>query len=209
MIVTNHRLHRLSNNSKIKEVESRLASVESLLRDLSNRLVSTPSMSPSLRERGISREIPGVGSSLTISPGATSGPDTSLSFARGPILAEQRTFANKFLETALQESPPCDISPEMERALADLRQIVELQNSQSSDEGVIEFPFEQPIPHGGLSEMPMPPLETVVSLWTRLKGMKSHIRTASPDKRLGHELTLIFSQSPVSLHITVLSSRGH
>ncbi|KAG5800730.1 hypothetical protein H9Q69_000289 [Fusarium xylarioides] len=94
---------------------------------------------------------------------------TVIPFSSDPILAQQRTSASEFLENALKEHSPRDISIEMQSALSNLRQIVELQNSQSNNDGN-DFPLAQLIPPGGLKEMSMPPLKTVLTLWSHLKA---------------------------------------
>jgi hypothetical protein len=105
----------------------------------------------------------------TISPTSATN-TTAVPVSSDRILAQQRTSASEFLENALREHLPRDISPEMQIALSNLRQIVELQNSQSNHNG-LDFPLAQQIPEGGLAKMPMPPLKTVVRLWSHLQGI--------------------------------------
>ncbi|KAL0937838.1 fungal specific transcription factor domain protein [Colletotrichum truncatum] len=77
-------------------------------------------------------------------------------------------FASDFIENAVQRTSLQDVPPNMHAALSSLRQIVSMQNKISSTR---EFRFrtQQPLPPGGLPELPMPPMNAVVAL---LKHMK-------------------------------------
>ncbi|KAH7211344.1 hypothetical protein DER44DRAFT_766068 [Fusarium oxysporum] len=157
-------------SSRINFLESRLSTVESLLQDIHSRLIPSPSTPLSLNDPDMVRHAQNASSRMSDTTSLASITNTTvIHVSSDRILAQQRTSASEFLENALREQSPRDISLEMESALSNLRQIVELQNSQSNHDG-IDFPLAQLIPREGLQEMPMPPLKTVVALWSHLQA---------------------------------------
>lgn len=78
-------------------------------------------------------------------------------------------FASDFIENAVQRTSLQDVPPNMHAALSSLRQIVSMQNKVSSTK---EFRFrsQQPLPPGGLPDLPMPPMNAVVALLKHMKG---------------------------------------
>ena len=57
-------------------------------------------------------------------------------------------------------------------------QLAELQSRQSISHGP-RFPLQQPIPKGGLGQLPMPPMDIVVNLLKRVRGSSDHINFAT------------------------------
>jgi len=57
----------------------------------------------------------------------------------------------------------------MEAALANLSQLVEMQKRRSISHGP-RFPLQKPVPPGGISKLPMPPMAAVVNLLKHAKG---------------------------------------
>ncbi|KAM5510060.1 fungal specific transcription factor domain-containing protein [Fusarium oxysporum f. sp. phaseoli] len=158
------------DSARIEFLESRLSTVERLLQDIHSRLIPSPSAPLSLSDPEMVPHVPKASSRIsgTISPASATN-TTAVPVSSDRILARQRTSASEFLENALREHSPRDISTEMQSALSNLRQIVELQNSQSNHNG-LDFPLAQQIPQGGLAKMPMPPLKIVVTLWSYLQA---------------------------------------
>ncbi|WKT49433.1 hypothetical protein QSH57_014363 [Fusarium oxysporum f. sp. vasinfectum] len=159
-----------AGHARIEFLESRLSTVERLLQDIHSRLIPSPSAPLSFGDPDMVQHVPKASSRMsgTISPASATN-TTAVPVSSDRILARQRTSASEFLENALREHSPRDISPEMQSALSSLRRIVELQNSQSNHNG-LDFPLAQQIPQGGLAKMPMPPLKIVVTLWSYLQA---------------------------------------
>lgn len=86
-------------------------------------------------------------------------------------LTVHTTFASEFLERAVKKASLPAVNPKMETALANLSQLVELQKHRSISHGP-RFPLQQPVPPGGVSKLPMPPMATVVALLKHVKGMQ-------------------------------------
>ncbi|RFN46691.1 hypothetical protein FIE12Z_9067 [Fusarium flagelliforme] len=151
---------------KIDQIEVRLANIENLLRDLSQRPISTP----------------GSNVHFPVTPGAFVGLDANAASTVGfessddesalggdSVIAQQTTFASELLEHAVERTSLHDVSPKMWEALANLRQIAELQSRQSISHGP-RFPLQQPLPQGGLGQLKMPPMDVVVSLLKRARA---------------------------------------
>ncbi|RBR23732.1 uncharacterized protein FIESC28_03528 [Fusarium coffeatum] len=151
---------------KIDQIEVRLANIENLLRDLSQRPTSTP----------------GSNVHFPVTPGAFVGLDANAASTVGfessddesalggdSVIAQQTTFASELLEHAVERTSLHDVSPKMWEALANLRQIAELQSRQSISHGP-RFPLQQPLPQGGLGQLKMPPMDVVVSLLKRARA---------------------------------------
>lgn len=157
---------------KIDQIESRLGSIESLLRTLSTGTLSGKS-SPGEAARPQSHT-PGTGSSGIPTAASTVDFDSSdddSAFGGDSGFTSQTAFASEFLEHAVKRTSLRDANPGMETALTNLRQLVEVQKHQSISHGP-RFPFQKPIPWGGLGKLPMPPMEVVISL---LKQYKSEL----------------------------------
>lgn len=58
----------------------------------------------------------------------------------------------------------------MQANLTKLRQLVEAQKRQSISYGP-SFPFQRPVPAGGLCNLPMPPMESVIPLLKEAKSL--------------------------------------
>ncbi|KAH6884074.1 hypothetical protein B0T10DRAFT_531324 [Thelonectria olida] len=150
---------------KIDQIEIRLANIETLLRDLSNRSSTTPDSSHRLFT-------PQPGPSIPTVPGSTIAGDSSDSesaFGGDATLAAHTTFASEFLEHAVERTSLHDVNPKMREALANLRHLVELQNRQSISHGP-RFPLQQAMPPGGLAQLRMPPMEVVVNLLKKIRA---------------------------------------
>ncbi|KAH6973200.1 hypothetical protein BKA56DRAFT_676974 [Ilyonectria sp. MPI-CAGE-AT-0026] len=147
----------------------RLANIETLLRDLSIR------HSSSTPDSGLRFQTPQSGHTTGIHTVAAStivGDDSSDSesaFGGDSTLAAHTTFASEFLEHAVERTSLQDVDPYMREGLANLRQLVELQNRQSISHGP-RFPLQQPMPAGGLAQLRMPPMDIVVTLLKSIRA---------------------------------------
>ncbi|RSL95977.1 hypothetical protein CDV31_013675 [Fusarium ambrosium] len=152
---------------KIDQIETRLGSIETILRDLAQRPVSTPASNiqfPATPQQSSAQ--PGTTTASTV--GFESSDDES-AFGGDSVFTQQTNFASEFLEHAVERTSLQDVSPKMWEALTNLRQLAELQNRQSISHGP-RFPLQQPIPQGGLVQLRMPPMDVVVSLLKRIRA---------------------------------------
>ena len=176
---------------KIDQIEGRLANIEGLLRDLSSRNAPTAEsirLTHTPQSGGGAANIP----TATASTIGYDSSDEESVFGGDSTLAAQTTFASEFLEHAVERTSLRDVNPRMEDALANLKQLVELQNRQSISHGP-RFPLQQPIPPGGLGQLRMPPMDVVVSLLKHIRGNPSTFTlfgftvTQRCQRRLGHQ----------------------
>ncbi|RKK89782.1 hypothetical protein BFJ63_vAg10533 [Fusarium oxysporum f. sp. narcissi] len=151
---------------KIDQIEVRLGNIESLLRDLSQRPVSTPGSN--IQFPVTPAAFPGLDPASASTAAFDSSDDESV-LGGDSVIAQQTTFASDLLEHAVERTSLNDVSPKMWEALANLRQLAELQSRQSISHGP-RFPLQQPIPKGGLGQLPMPPMDIVVNLLKRVRA---------------------------------------
>lgn len=97
--------------------------------------------------------------------------DDESAFGGDAGLAQHTAFASDFLENAMERTSLLELSPAMDSALANLRQLVEMQKERSISHGP-RFPLQKPIPEGGLGKLSMPPIEAVVPLLKETKSMR-------------------------------------
>ncbi|KAH7115450.1 hypothetical protein B0J13DRAFT_653839 [Dactylonectria estremocensis] len=155
---------------KVDLIEIRLANIETLVRDLPQRLASISSSnfllpgSPHLLIGNSS----GVGTAAATTIDYTSSGDES-AFGGDSFLAVHTTHASELLVNAVERTSLHVANPEMREALSSLRQLVELQARQPISCGP-RFPLQQRIPVGGLGQLPMPPMDVVVCLLKHAKA---------------------------------------
>ncbi|CAJ0544667.1 Ff.00g037310.m01.CDS01 [Fusarium sp. VM40] len=147
-------------------LNTRLGSIENLLRDLSQRPISTPGSN--VHYPTTPAQFTSVDTAAASTVGFDSSDDES-ALGGDSVIAQQTTFASELLEHAVERTSLHDVSPKMWEALANLRQIAELQSRQSISHGP-RFPLQQPLPKGGLGQLRMPPMDVVVSLLKRVKA---------------------------------------
>lgn len=162
---------------KIDQIESRLGSIETILRDLAQRPSFTPASNIQFPVTPQQSSVqPGTATASTV--GFESSDDES-AFGGDSVIAQQTNFASEFLEHAVERTSLQDVSPKMWEALTNLRQLAELQSRQSISHGP-RFPLQQPIPQGGLVHLQMPPMDVVVSLLKRIRGTAVKISLRVP-----------------------------
>lgn len=165
---------------KIDQIESRLGNIEVLLKNLAT------GSSPGDQTRPQSHT-PGTGSSgipTGASPADFETSDEESAFGGDSGFTSQTAFASEFLEHAVGRTSLHDVDPTMETALTNLRQLVEVQKSQSISHGP-RFPFQKPLPWGGFGKLPMPPMEIVLTLLKQYKsefGPPYVMNTSSQDQ---------------------------
>lgn len=185
------------SEKKIDYFGNRLAGIENLLRELTISLKNNPpststtsvaSAAHTTAQRhasatSTSRTTP---SSATANPIFDGGDDTDASsdlgdhaFEGTSSLAAHTVQASAFLEHVVERERwnNQQMSPNMQAALSSLQQIVDMQQRGKKSRMMgatsrheVEFTNQKPIPPGGLKELPMPPVQTVIAMLRDIKG---------------------------------------
>ena len=189
--------HPRHSERRIDLIHERLSGIERLLRDLSSaseshdkgRTKSTSASasasatsSPSVQIDRTSPENASQASSRDASAPADDAspmlgigeidPVSESAFAGDSSFAAHTVLASEFIEVAVRSSRFQDqLNPNIYSALASLRQIVSLQKRQIASHETFRWPRQRPVPPGGLSQMPMPPVSIVVERLRQLQGM--------------------------------------
>jgi hypothetical protein len=157
---------------KIERVEKRLAGIEEMLSNLT-------SLTRSLSLGGTPRQVPTAAAvpsyaSPTVEPGTayealSIDEEHDETFEGNSSMTAHTAFASEFLEQAVT-SPSFNqkLSPDIQNALACLRQMVQLQSRR----GVTHesrLAHQKPVPRG-LSQLPLPPTDSVLKLLREIKG---------------------------------------
>lgn len=166
-----------SSERKIDHFEERLRGIEDLLRKLSASLDNRPSELP--RHTHHTHRIFEPSDATAITPSAIGdGSSTAYDEDRDELdstfegtssLTVQTALASEFLEDAVGRTSLRELSPEMKSALSSLQQIVGMQQQKPSSEWA-RFPNQKSMPRGGIKELPMPPLQVVLSILREMKG---------------------------------------
>lgn len=158
---------------KIDLIEERLGGIEAALRSIAangNSMEAHVPRQTASSALGSASASTVQGDAPTRSVQGDDGDDDSGSAFEGDLsLTAHTAFAHDFLENAVQRTSLRDVTSNMQAALTSLRQIISLQN-QASSTRELRFPLQQPLPPGGLTEMPMPPMNAVVSMLKHQKG---------------------------------------
>ncbi|KAI8712711.1 Zn(2)-C6 fungal-type domain-containing protein [Fusarium sp. LHS14.1] len=151
---------------KIDQLESRLANIEHLLKTLVARDVGPGE--PARQQLYVpSPDVPDSGTATSMGDFDSGDEETADGGDSG--LISQTAIASEFLAHAVHRTSLHDAHPSVDAAVTNLRQLVQLQGSRSISTGP-RFPRQLPLPPGGLSKLPMPPIEVVVPL---LKALNS------------------------------------
>ena len=151
----------LISEQKIDRIELRLGNIEALLRNSPHRPIPVPTT----QHRPI---IPSTVDTGTTSPPDFGTPDAGSVFGSNSVITQQTSFANELIEHVMKRNSLRDIDPRMSEALANLRQIMEVQRQSPITYGP-RFPLQQSLPPGGLGQLEMPPVDAVVSLLRNMK----------------------------------------
>ncbi|KAH8669389.1 hypothetical protein BGZ61DRAFT_509445 [Ilyonectria robusta] len=134
-----------AKRAKIDLIETRLGGIETVLRGLSSGHGHlTPSSVPYLPHT----------------------PQHVSSYGAGIGTAESGSSDD---DNAVERTSLHDVNPKIGEALESLRRLAQLQSLESISQGP-RFPHQQRLPPGGLSQLQMPPLDTVVSLLRHVKA---------------------------------------
>ncbi|RFN43655.1 hypothetical protein FIE12Z_12121 [Fusarium flagelliforme] len=157
--------YALISYRKIDRIETRLENIETLLRNSPHRPNPVPESS-TIQYRPAFSSTVDTGTTSTPDFGT---PDAGSVFGSNSVITQQTSFANELIEDVMQRNSLRDIDPRMSEALANLRQIMEVQRQSPITYGP-RFPLQRSLPPGGLRQLEMPPIDVVVAL---LRGMKS------------------------------------
>ncbi|TQV90759.1 fungal specific transcription factor domain-containing protein [Cordyceps javanica] len=160
---------------KIDQIESRLGSIETLLRNLSTSGggAGTGGGGGGAASDAASRIIstPQTGSSgpTCESTADFDSSEEDAAFGGDSGLTVHTAFASEFLERAVKRTALRSAhNPKMEAALANLGQLVEMQRSRPEHRP--RFPLQRAVPPGGVSKLPLPPMALVVELLKKNKA---------------------------------------
>ncbi|EFQ26850.1 fungal specific transcription factor domain-containing protein [Colletotrichum graminicola M1.001] len=166
MALAKSRKNKGIGEKKIDLIEERLSNIEELLRSL----VNDPQGASNVSWDGnrVRHATPSASTVGDLSILTQDDADSDSAFEGELSLTAHTMFASDFIEDAVQRTSLRDVPPNMHAALSSLRQIVTMQSKVSSTR---EFRFrtQQLPPPGGLTDLPMPPMNAVVAL---LKHMK-------------------------------------
>ncbi|KAK3337810.1 hypothetical protein B0T19DRAFT_438446 [Cercophora scortea] len=158
---------------KIDHFESRLGGIERMLHELTASIKNnninghaTIGAEPlSFHSTPAYRPSPGVDDG-DVDEDENEEPDPA--FEGTSSMAAQTAFASEFLENVVTQTPLRELSPSMQSALSSLKQMVSIQNRKRTHES--RFQHAKAVPPGGFRELPMPPLQVVISLLREIKG---------------------------------------
>jgi hypothetical protein len=155
---------------KIDLIEERLSGIEEALRTIAASGTSFDSGRAAAALATPSTTASGLRTAPT-DPGADDDSDSAME--ADLALTSQTAFAKDFLESAVSRASLNDLTPNMQSALSSLRQMVAMQNNFASTRD-FKLKQQQPMPPGGLQDLPMPPMKTVVSLLKMQKSAPFH-----------------------------------
>ncbi|EXJ76568.1 uncharacterized protein A1O5_01076 [Cladophialophora psammophila CBS 110553] len=105
--------------------------------------------------------------------------DNDHAFEGNSSMTAHTVLASEFLEQAVTNtSLSRQLSPNIENALASLRQMVQMQHRKDSSQEST-FAHQKPMPKGGLSQLPLPPTDVVLKLLREIKITPPMIFTMS------------------------------
>ncbi|OAA35162.1 fungal specific transcription factor domain protein [Metarhizium rileyi] len=156
------------HEKKIDQIEGRLGNIEVLLKNIANPAAPIQfQLDPTTAEN-----TPPTGSSsipTAASTGDFDSSDDESAYGGDTGLIAQTTFASEFLESAVKRTSLREVNPKIAAGLNNLSQLVEMQKRRSISHGP-RFPLQKPVPPGGISKLPMPPMQAVVSLLKHAKA---------------------------------------
>ncbi|KAH6688967.1 fungal-specific transcription factor domain-containing protein [Plectosphaerella plurivora] len=147
---------------KIDLIEERLSGIEEALRTIAASGVSFDPNRAALATPSNSA-VSGLRAATTAPTDNGADDDSDSAMEADLAITSQTAFAREFLESAVSRTSLNDLTPNMQSALSSLRQMVAMQNNFASTRD-FKLKLQQPMPPGGLQDLPMPPMKTVVSL---------------------------------------------
>ncbi|KAG5766964.1 hypothetical protein H9Q72_004974 [Fusarium xylarioides] len=153
------------SEQKIDRIETRLENIEALLRNSAHQPIPAPA-TRTTQYHSVFLSTVDTGTTSTPDFGT---PDAGSVFGSNSVITQQTSFANELIEDVMQRNSLQDVDPRMSEALANLRQIMELQRQSPITYGP-RFPLQQSLPPGGLRQLEMPPVDVVVSLLRSIKS---------------------------------------
>lgn len=145
-----------------------------MLRDLTTSFSRGDASGPS-SANAISRTFtsPSAAGSSTTYEEPSSEEENEQAFEGNSSMTAHTVFASEFLEQAVTSSSlDRKFSLDIRRALASLKRMVHMQNRKGPSHES-RFTHQKPIPKGGLSQLPLPPTDIVLSLLREIKGQSA------------------------------------
>ncbi|KAK0612577.1 hypothetical protein B0T17DRAFT_410286 [Bombardia bombarda] len=161
---------------KIDHFESRLASIERMLRDLTTSLAqnnnnhhrTTPEEANHHSGYQASTAASStVGDGTDTLYGGDDEDDLDTAFEGNSSMAAQTALASEFLENAVTQTHFRDLNPNMQSALSSLKQIARMRHHKTTHEA--RFAHAKPLPRSGVRELPMPPMSLVIEMLREMK----------------------------------------
>lgn len=113
---------------------------------------------------------PSVAESSTVYEESPSYEENDHAFEGNSSMTAHTAFASEFLEQAVTSSSlDRQLSPDIQNALASLRQIVHLKDQKRFSHRS-EFAHQKLVPKRGINQLPLPPSDVVVKLLRDIKG---------------------------------------
>lgn len=180
-LISRSNLSDRPSERKIDHLDTRLANIETLLHNLTHSQNSTSIPSVPAHHVSMSAHAPSItandSNAATSLAESDSSQDESDDFEESDDggdggdtgLTAETAGASAFVERDATHTALGEMNPNVKAALANLRQLVEMHKQRSISHGR-RFPLQRQVPRGGLSKMPLPPIETVVRI---VKGSKS------------------------------------
>ncbi|UPK92108.1 hypothetical protein LCI18_003043 [Fusarium solani-melongenae] len=157
---------------KIDKIGLRLSNIEGILRAISQRSASAHSSSSPLQyttpQQHLTVSAPGTFAASVADDQDSEDDESAIRY--DSAIVDHATGAREDLEHAISSITIDNAGPELHDALLNLKLLVELQNRQSVRSRP-RFPLQQPLPAGGLGQLPLPPVNVVVGLLKYAQGI--------------------------------------
>ncbi|KAH8434509.1 putative C6 transcription factor [Aspergillus melleus] len=158
---------------KIDLIEERLGSIEQVLRELRSSMgsFSKSPAEPYYHATPVSGQAtPSTAEFRSNTTAALDQHEADPAFEGNSSLAAHSAYASRFLETAVSRSALQMSTPKMGAALSTLKQMVNMQDNQTSSSArEVRFPNQRAMPNSGLRDLIMPPIQSVLPVLRRLK----------------------------------------
>lgn len=151
------------SEKKIDQIESRLGSIETLLRNLTMQSGAPSISEPFTTKNSLDTPQSSASGHAVTSTAEYESSDHDSEYGGDTALHSQANFASEFLEHAVERTSLSDINPKMNEALSTLKQLVQLGNQRSISHGP-RFPLQRPVPQGGVTKLSLPPQHIVTAL---------------------------------------------
>jgi hypothetical protein len=151
---------------KIDHLTARLAGIEEKLDKITAHLSRSDLLDPS-PPRTYSQ--PSAAVSSNVYRASPSDTNNDGEFEGSSSMKAQAMSAGEFLEQAVTSTPLKQPNPDIQNALASLRQMVHMQDRKGISHEAM-FAHQKRVPTGGINQLPMPPSDVVLKLLREIQG---------------------------------------